>query len=62
MRPTWTERRAADVLTSLERDVFPQLKSIPITDISPPMVLAVLRAVEANSAVSRVSRAVKDAA
>jgi hypothetical protein len=62
MRPTWTERHAADVLTSLERDVFPQLKSIPITDISPPMVLAVLHAVKANSAVSRVSRAVKDAA
>jgi integrase len=56
MTPTWTERHAADVLTSLERDVFPQLGAMPISEISPPAVLAVLRMIEARPAIESARR------
>jgi integrase len=48
--PTWTERHAKDVLDSLEGSVFPTLGPSPIADITPPMVLHVLRAIEARPA------------
>ena len=54
--PTWTERHAADVLDSLERDVFPPLGSLPIKEITPPMVLTVLRAIEARPALETARR------
>jgi integrase len=47
-RPAWTERHATDVLTSLERLVFPALGNHRVSDITPPMALAVLRNVEQN--------------
>jgi hypothetical protein len=53
---TWTERHASDVLTSLERDVFPQLGQLPITEINPPAVLGVLRAIEARPAIETARR------
>lgn len=46
--PAWVERHAADVLHSLERDVFPVIGSVPIRDLGPPEILAVLRAIEAR--------------
>jgi integrase len=48
--PTWTERHSADVLGSLERDVFPRLGALPIRAITPPMVLGVLRSIEGRPA------------
>jgi integrase len=54
--PSWTERHACDVLTSLERDVFPILGSLPITDITPPMVLNILRTIEARPAIETARR------
>jgi integrase len=56
MASSWTERHALDVLTSLERHVFPQLGSLPITEINPPMVLTVLRAIEARPAIETARR------
>ena len=53
---SWTERHAYDVLTSLERDVFPQLGALPITELGPPAVLAVLRAIEARPAIETARR------
>ena len=53
---TWTGRHASDVLTSLERDVFPQLGQLPITEINPPAVLGVLRAIEARPAIETARR------
>ena len=35
--PAWTARHAADVLGSLEGDVFPQIGSLQLRDITPPM-------------------------
>ena len=47
-RPTWTERHAADVLGSLERLVFPAIGAMHVNDITPPLVLGVLRKIEAD--------------
>ncbi len=54
--PTWTERHAQDVLGSLEGDVFPTLGALPITEITAPMVLGVLRAIEARPALETARR------
>jgi integrase len=54
--PTWTERHAKDVLDSLEADVFPVLGQLPVNEITPPMVLGVLRAIEARPALETARR------
>ena len=45
-KSTWTETHGNDILRSLERDIFPSLGSMPIRDITVPLVLAALRNVE----------------
>ncbi|MEJ8573210.1 tyrosine-type recombinase/integrase [Microbaculum marinum] len=54
--PGWTETHAADVIGSLERDVFPHLGAIPLRDIDAPAVLAVIRAIEARPAIETARR------
>ena len=54
--PTWTERHAKDVLESLEAYVFPILGKLPINDITAPMVLGVLRQIEARPALETARR------
>lgn len=49
-RPQWVERHADDVIQSFERDVFPHIGSLPLADITSPVVLGVLRLVEAKDA------------
>lgn len=46
----WTPTHASDVITSLERDVFPTIGRLKVDDISPPIVLSVIRAVERRGA------------
>ena len=46
----WTERHAADVLDSLTRLVFPRLGKVPIEAITAPMVLEIIRSIEARRA------------
>ena len=46
----WAPAHAAEVLASLERDVFPAIGAAAIGAIEPPELLAVLRAVEARGA------------
>lgn len=48
-RSGFSPKHAQKVLRSLERDAFPILKSIPVTEITPPMVLETLRKVESRS-------------
>jgi integrase len=48
-KSTWTARHAEDVLTSLERLVFPKIGPIRVSDLGAPEVLAVLRAIEQNN-------------
>lgn len=49
-RPRWTDRHAADVLASLERDIFPELGAMAITDIDAAAVLAAIQSIEARGA------------
>ncbi len=44
--PHWSTVHAADVLGSLERDVFPAIGGTPVGEISAPDVLKAIRAVE----------------
>jgi integrase len=48
--PMWAERHSADVIGSLESDIFPALGSLPIRDINEQLVLATLRLVEQRGA------------
>lgn len=49
-KPQWVERHASDVISSLEKEIFPHLGNVPIKDITPQDVIAVLRLVEARGA------------
>lgn len=52
----WTDRHAKDVLTSLERDVFPQLGRVPIGALTAPALLGVLRQIEARGSIETAAR------
>ena len=54
--PRWAPVHAADVLRSLERDVFPEMGALPIRDIDAPTVLATLRKIEKRSAIETAKR------
>ena len=52
----WKPVHANDVITSLERDIFPDLGSMPLVDIDKPLLLAVLRKVENRGAIETARR------
>jgi integrase len=52
----WVERHASDVLHSLERDIFPDLGSIPIKNITAASVISVLRKIESRPALETARR------
>lgn len=52
----WDEVHADDVITSLENLVFPTIGSLPIRSIKEPLVLSVLRDIEARPAVETARR------
>ena len=52
----WTPVHADDTIHSLERDVFPEIGTLPAREITPPMVLAVLRKIEARPAIETARR------
>jgi integrase len=54
--PRWVPVHAEDVITSLERDVFPSLGSEPLVAITAPMVLKTLRAVEDRGSIETAKR------
>ncbi|MDZ7895301.1 MAG: integrase arm-type DNA-binding domain-containing protein [Sphingobium sp.] len=49
-RAGWSARHAADVIASLERDIFPAIGALPIGAIDVPGVRAVLREIESRGA------------
>lgn len=55
-RTQWAKRHANDVLRSLERDVFPQIGEFPIADLTPPLILAALREIEARGSIETAKR------
>lgn len=52
----WAKIHASDIIRSLERDVFPTIGDLPIAQLTPPLVLAVLREIEARGAVETAKR------
>lgn len=52
----WTPVHAADVLRSLEREVFPSLGPLPIREIDAPLVLATLRKIESRGSLETAKR------
>ena len=54
--PLWAPVHAADVITSLENDVFPDLGKLPIRAIDGPVILATLRKVEARGSIETARR------
>lgn len=52
----WTPVHARDVISSLEKDVFPWVGKLPITEIEEPMVLSVLRKIEKRGAIETAHR------
>ena len=55
-RTQWASIHAADIIRSLERDVFPMIGDLPIAQLTPPLVLAVLREIEARGAIETAKR------
>ncbi|GBQ24660.1 phage integrase [Acetobacter estunensis NRIC 0472] len=55
-RDLWRPRHAHDVITSLERDVFPLIGKLPPSQITPRTVLHVLRHVEDRGAIETAHR------
>lgn len=52
----WEPRTVKDKLHRLERDVFPHMGASPISDITPPQVLVVLRKTESRGALELTRR------
>lgn len=55
--PTWrSSKHHSDVVSSLERYVYPAIGNVPLTEITSPMVLAVLKRAEAQRAIETAHR------
>lgn len=52
----WSQGYSDKVLRSVERDLFPYLGTLPLDDISPPQLLAVLRRIESRGATESAHR------
>lgn len=52
----WCDSHATKVFASLDKEVFPAFGDYPITDITAPMVLEVVRAIEKRGALDVASR------
>ena len=52
----WVPRHGADVIKSLEQDVFPKIGALPIKGITSPMVLEVIRAIEDRPSIETARR------
>lgn len=55
----WKPRYAEDVLKRLDDDIFPQIGSLPITEIEPPLLLSVIRRIENRGAHELAKRQLK---
>ena len=52
----WKPVHANDVITSLERDIFPDLGDLPLDEIDKPLLLATLRKIEQRGAIETARR------
>ena len=56
VKPQWAAVHADDVLRSLVRDVFPGIGALPISELTPPKVYDVLRAIEDRGSIETAKR------
>ncbi|QJU60330.1 integrase arm-type DNA-binding domain-containing protein [Sphingomonas sp. AP4-R1] len=52
----WATIHASDIIRSLERDVFATIGALPIAQLTPPLILGVLREIEARGAIETAKR------
>jgi integrase len=52
----WAVIHASDIIRSLERDVFPTIGALPIAQLTPPLILGVLREIENRGAIETAKR------
>tara|TARA_R100000005_G_scaffold96726_1_gene86833 strand:- start:18554 stop:19708 length:1155 start_codon:yes stop_codon:yes gene_type:complete len=52
----WRERYAEEIITRLEKDIFPEIGNIPIVEIEPPLLLQVIRKIENRGAYELAKR------
>jgi integrase len=55
-RPSWSARYASIVERSFEADVFPEIGSMPLTAVTTPLVVKLLRPIERRGAVETAHR------
>ncbi|MBD8547911.1 tyrosine-type recombinase/integrase [Sphingomonas sp. CFBP 8760] len=55
-RSGWTEVHAGEVMSSLQRDVFPVIGAMPLAAITAPVVLAALRSIEGRGSIKTARR------
>ncbi|MBY0344456.1 MAG: integrase arm-type DNA-binding domain-containing protein [Sphingomonadales bacterium] len=55
-KPRWKPVHADDVITSLERDIFPHLGTMPMGAIDKPLLLSVLKKIEARGSIETARR------
>ena len=48
-KPGWSDTHASRLLRLLERDIFPWLGSMPVSDVSSPLLLQTIRRIETRS-------------
>jgi integrase len=57
---TWADNHGSRILRRFERDIFPWMGKRPITDITAPELLTILRKIEARGAVETAHRALSN--
>lgn len=55
-KPKWKPVHADDVITSLERDIFPHLGTMPMDVIDKPLLLSVLKKIEGRGSIETARR------
>ena len=59
-RDSWAPGYAQKIIERLERDVFPWLGKAPVANITPPLLLEVLRRIEARGVIETAHRALEN--
>jgi integrase len=54
--PLWSPRYASIVRSSFDRDVLPRLGKLPVAEVTAPLVLEVVRSIEARGAIETARR------
>ena len=52
----WATIHANDIIRSLERDVFPTIGALPISQLRPPLILGILREIETRGVIETAKR------